>query len=82
MSERRAARGPGGATPALPEYLTWAGADDERWWDSDVPPHGMARFMAHRRHRAARRAYLASLGVKPIGVRDREWAEAHRKYEA
>lgn len=78
MSERRAARGRSGPADRLPAHLTWPGADDPRWWDSGIPPHGAERFAAHRRHRQARRAYLARLTTRPPGVSDAEWTEAHR----
>jgi hypothetical protein len=78
MSDRRAARGPGGIAHALPEYLTWQGADDPRWWASDTPPHGLERFHAHRRHREARRAFLESVAVRPHGVSEIEFQQAHR----
>ena len=78
MSERRAARGHGGPSDRLPAHLTWQGSDDPRWWLSDIAPHGLERFMAHRRHRDVRRAFLAALTNRPIGVNDWEWADAHR----
>lgn len=78
MSERRQARGHGALSDCLPEHLTWQGAEDPRWWDSGTAPHGLERFAAHRRHREARRAYLARMTMRPRGVGDVEWAEAHR----
>lgn len=77
MSDRRAARGPGGVAHALPENLTHAGADDPRWWDGDTAPHGIERFHAHRRHHRARRAFLASVTVRPHGVNELEFLQAH-----
>ena len=58
-------------------HLTWKGADDPRWWDGDVQPHGLKRFYAHRRHKAARAAFLSTLTVKPAGVGPDEWLQSH-----
>lgn len=78
MNERRAARGPAAVgVVQLPEHLTWHGADDPRWWDSDVQPHGLDRSRAHVRHRAARRAFLATITVRPPGVGEVEFLQAH-----
>jgi hypothetical protein len=74
-SDRRAARG---AAADLPESLSWPpGPDDPPWWDGDVQPHGLERFHAHRRHKAACAVFLSTLTVKPSGVGLDEWLHAH-----
>ena len=77
MSDRRAARGSDGDDGhSMPEHLTFRhGADDPQWWAGDVQPHGRDRFLAHRRFRAARAAYLGTLTLRPVelGWRDGIW---------
>jgi hypothetical protein len=67
----------GAESNALPAHLTWQGADDPRWWDGDTAPHGLERFRAHRWHHRARWAFLASVTVRPYGVSELEFLQAH-----
>jgi hypothetical protein len=75
MARRRGASTLGAVD--LPDHLQWAGMNDPQFWDSDERPHGMDRLFAHRRHREARRDFLASLEVCPVGIRPGEFLMAH-----
>lgn len=61
----------------LPDYLKWSGMDDPRFFEGPIAPAGEERFFAHRRHRQARREFLASTNTCPLGVRPGEFLQAH-----
>jgi hypothetical protein len=78
MARLRPAVEAGPVAEPMPDWLTWAGADDRRWWvNVIVGPTGLARFEAHRRHREARREFLAARTVRPEGVGTVEFLQAH-----